>query len=103
MISCNVNNCSHNSTGTCYANSINISGNNVSKCENTCCGSFLDKSSYSNLTNSCSDNSACKTIICNVGTCRYNSGKACKANGIQVNGQNVNLYNETNCSTFKLK
>ena len=103
MISCNVNNCSHNSSGTCCANSINVGGKGVSKAENTCCGSFLDKANYSNLTNSYSSSGTCESISCNAGNCKYNSNESCTAKNIEINGAEVNLYSETNCQTFELK
>ena len=48
-INCNVDNCSHNSTGICYANRIDVGGKGVTDACETCCGSFLDKRQYSRL------------------------------------------------------
>ena len=103
MISCNVNNCSHNSSGTCCANSINVGGAGVSQAENTCCGSFLDKSHYSDLTNSYNSSGVCETITCNARNCKYNSNDVCTAKNVEINGNQANVYSETNCKTFELK
>ena len=40
-INCSVNNCSHNKSGVCYSNRVNIGGLNSSCSKDTCCGSFL--------------------------------------------------------------
>ena len=49
-IGCNVLNCSHNDSGVCYANRISITGKKAHTSNHTCCSSFLDQSTYSNLT-----------------------------------------------------
>lgn len=103
MISCSVNNCSHNSNGSCCANAIRVGGKGVSKAEYTCCGSFLDQANYSNLTNSQTSSGVCESITCEAKNCKHNNNCACTASNIQINGTDVNLYSETNCSTFELK
>ena len=55
-IGCNVLNCSHNDSGVCYANRISITGKKAHTSNHTCCSSFLDQSTYSNLTsNTCTN------------------------------------------------
>ncbi len=100
-INCSVNNCSHNKNGTCYSNRVNMGGKGAAKSVNTCCGSFLDVSNYSTLTNNTNSSGPCDTLVCEVSTCAYNNNKLCSAESISVNGDNVNLYSETNCATFK--
>lgn len=106
-ISCSVTNCAHNCQDTCYANRVNIGGQGAKNTEETCCGSFLDKRHYSILINNASEgknsSNACDCLICDVATCTYNNNKLCNADVIQVSGENVNLYIETKCSTFKQK
>ncbi|GAA3643093.1 DUF1540 domain-containing protein [Asaccharospora irregularis] len=105
-ISCSVMNCSHNDGGTCYANRISINGKKARTSNHTCCSSFLDKSTYSTLTNNTNDDGPCAIIGCNVKTCSYNaSGTVCSLNDINVNSDvgNANLYSETHCSSFKCK
>ncbi len=102
-INCSVNNCSHNDCGVCYANRVNMEGNGAKEACTTCCASFLDEKLYSNLTNNTNAPGKCDCLICEVSTCSYNDNKLCKADSISVTGNNVNVYIETNCDTFKLK
>lgn len=103
-INCSVTNCSHNNENTCYANVINVGGKSAKKDCDTCCASFLDVKLYTGLTSNINEEGTeCTAITCNVGTCTYNSNNLCNADSIDVSGKNVNLYLETNCSTFKTK
>ena len=102
-INCSVNNCSHNEKGACYANRVNVGGKGAKDSCDTCCGSFLDKVHYSKLTNNTNSNGSCDCLVCEVETCGYNNNKLCSAETISVSGNNVNIYTETNCSTFKSK
>ena len=101
-INCSVTNCSHNDETICYANVINVGGKSAKEDSDTCCASFLDAVIYNELTNNINEKgNECRAITCNVGTCTYNSNNLCNADSIDVSGKNVNLYSETNCSTFK--
>ena len=101
-INCSVTNCSHNNENTCFANVINVGGKSAKKDCDTCCASFLDDKHYDHLTSNINEKgNECTAITCNVGTCTYNSNNLCNAESIDVNGKDVNLYSETNCSTFK--
>jgi len=103
-INCDVTNCSHNDERICYANIINVGGKSARSDSDTCCVSFLDSAVYSNLSNNINQKgSPCFGIGCNVHTCVYNSNNLCEADSIHVNGNNVNLYTETNCETFKTR
>lgn len=101
-INCSVSNCSHNKENNCFANVINVGGKSAKKDDDTCCASFLDAVNYSDLTNNINEKGReCSAITCNVGTCTFNSDYLCTAEAIDVSGKDVNLYLETNCSTFK--
>lgn len=101
-INCSVTSCSHNNENTCFANVINVGGKSAKKDSDTCCASFLDSRVYSDLTNNIKEKgNECDAITCNVGTCTYNSNNLCNADSIDVRGKNVNLYSETDCTTFK--
>ena len=41
-IECNVEKCSHNESGCCYADRVNIGGISAKSEEGTCCGSYLN-------------------------------------------------------------
>lgn len=103
-ITCYVGNCSHNDKNVCYANVVNVGGKSAKKDSDTSCGSFLNSTIYSKLTNNVNDQGRqCSAITCNVGTCSYNSNSLCSAKSIKVSGEGVNIYTETNCITFKTK
>ncbi len=104
-INCSVSDCSHNNSGTCYANRVNISGKQAKSIENTACASFLNRSVYSNLTNNTNDSGACSCLCCNVSSCTYNSNNLCSLEDINVSSDSspTNLYTETSCSSFESK
>lgn len=103
MINCSVKNCSHNNDGCCYANRVNIGGMAANTAEKTCCGSFLNESVYSYLTNNAYGHNTCDSLVCNVETCIHNDNCLCKLDSINVNGDNPSLYTETCCSSFESK
>lgn len=100
-INCNVTNCSHNKSNICYSNIVNIKGGKAKDACNTSCGNFLDERDYSTLTNNTNSDGPCDALVCTVQTCVYNKNEACTAENITVNGNNVVVYTEANCSTFK--
>lgn len=102
-INCTVCNCSHNNNGVCYSNRVNIGGMAAKKDCDTCCGSFLDKANYSSLTNNTNSKGCCDCLVCEVSTCTYNNNKLCSADCVSVSGDNVKVYQETHCQTFKAK
>lgn len=100
-ITCDVNNCSHNSSGSCYADRVNIGGEGASVNKETCCGSFLDSRLYSNLTNGASCNGGCTALICKACECTHNKNNICTLESIQVSGGPANIYTETYCASFQ--
>lgn len=102
-IDCSVNNCSHNKSGVCYANRINIGGESASKETDTCCGSFLNKHHYSDLTDNTLTSGSCDVIVCNAQSCAYNENCLCNLDDIQVVGDNPEVYTSTCCASFRNK
>jgi hypothetical protein len=102
-INCTVDNCSHYKEGVCYANRINVGTKGACSSSETCCGSFLDKHHYSTLTNNTYADGPCDCIVCTADHCTYNENKLCTAETIQVDGNNVKLYSEAKCDTFKCR
>lgn len=102
-INCEVTNCSHNKSSACFSKRVNIGGKTAYKEYDTCCGSFLDKKLYSNLTNDTTNNDYCDCLVCNVDSCTHNCNSLCDLNSINISGQNVKIYSQTNCSSFNLK
>lgn len=102
-INCDVNNCSHNKSGVCYSNRVDIGGLNASSACGTCCGSFLNKSLYSDLTNNTNSQGQCDCLICKVESCEHNSNSLCNLESINVSGSNPQIYSETECASFDQK
>lgn len=102
-INCTVDNCSHNKSNSCFSNRVNIGGKTANSECDTCCGSFLDKKLYSDLTNNSNGEGSCDCLVCKVDSCAHNSNNLCNLNSINVSGENVKIYSETNCSSFNLK
>ena len=100
-ISCNVESCSHNKDNVCYANRVNIGGKAADIDKETCCGSFLNKLLYSDLTNNVNSKGSCDTLVCFVNTCRYNCNTLCELQNIEVAGPSAQVYQETKCKSFE--
>ena len=104
-INCDVTNCSHNKSGVCFSNKVDIGGEGANKCCDTCCGSFLDKKLYSTLTNNKNTGGPCDVVVCKVGNCTHNKNTLCNLSSINVtgNGNETNIYSETYCHSFEEK
>ena len=102
-INCNVNNCSHNKSGVCYSNRVDIGGISANSERGTCCGSFLNKSLYSALTNNTNSTMQCDSLICKAENCAYNDNKLCDLKSINVSGSKAQIYAETDCASFNSK
>ena len=103
-IKCNVTNCSHNSGEICHADRVNIGGINASNDSNTCCGSFLNRLLYSDLTNCSSESGTCDCLVCYSKTCKHNENCLCSLEDISVGGgSHTAIYTETCCNSFESK
>ncbi len=102
-INCEVTNCSHNKSGECYANCIDIVGSSAKKENDTSCGSFLDKHHYSELTNNTLSSGSCDYLKCTAETCRFNDNRLCNLDQIAVSGKRAEYYTQTECSSFQLR
>lgn len=99
-INCSATNCSHNKTGVCYSNRVDIGGVTASTERGTVCGSFLNNYEYSNLTNNTNSSGPCDALTCNVISCTHNDNKLCNLDSINVTGAEAHIYTETECSSF---
>lgn len=100
-IACGVCECSHNKSGECYANFVSIVGETAQMDCDTCCSSFMDRVTYTELTDNVISGSSCDTLECKVKTCKHNDAFTCNLDHIKVNGDNVKEYSETNCLSFQ--
>ena len=103
QINCDANSCSHNKSGICYSNSVDIGGLNASSESGTCCDSFSNKALYSVLTNNANSDSHCDSLSCEVGNCTHNANALCNLQSINVSGLSSQTCTETHCSSFDLK
>ena len=102
-INCDVTNCSHNNSGICFSNRVDIGGLSASSERGTCCGSFLNEFLYSTLTNNTNSKGQCDSLTCDVKTCSHNYNKFCDLNSINVSGEGAQIYSQTRCSSFDNK
>lgn len=102
-INCTVDSCSHYNGGICFANRVDIGGGASENATGTCCDSFLNKKNYSRLTNNANSSYSCDTLVCNASQCKYNDNSLCNLSSITVSGNSVQIYSETNCSSFSPK
>ncbi|NME81808.1 DUF1540 domain-containing protein [Clostridium sp. SM-530-WT-3G] len=100
-INCDVCNCSHNKNNVCYSNTVDIGGMSASSDSGTCCGSFLIRSLYGDLTSNTNSSGPCDALICSVETCTHNCNKLCDLQSINVSGSNSQIYSETKCASFE--
>ena len=103
IINCDVNNCSHNKSGVCYSNRVDIGGISANSECGTCCGSFLNKALYSALTNNTNSTKQCDSLICKAENCAHNYNKLCDLQSINVSGSKAQIYAETDCVSFNSK
>jgi hypothetical protein len=102
-IECSATNCSHNKKSICYADRVNIGGKSAEKDIQTCCGSFLNRLLYSDLTSNFNGEGSCDTLVCFVKSCGHNENNLCELNQIQVKGSSAEIYDETLCESFNKK
>lgn len=100
-IRCGAATCSHNRSGVCYANCIDIVGGAANRGLDTACGSFLNKLHYSELTNNILGSGSCDCLKCMVATCRFHSNQLCTLDDIEVSGENAEYYTQTACHSFR--
>ncbi|HWR55969.1 MAG TPA: DUF1540 domain-containing protein [Negativicutes bacterium] len=100
-IDCQVTNCSHNKTGVCYANCVDIAGSSARRDLDTCCGSFLNKLHYATLTDNVLSAGSCDCLKCTVETCTYNQNRLCTLETIQVAGDHAEYHTQTACVSFR--
>lgn len=103
-IMCNVCSCSNNKDGNCYASCVNIGGKGVTNEGGTCCGSYLNKAAYSNLSQYTCQRGENETVSCMSNSCKYNSSGMCSLEKIDVGGNaEAKIYTETQCLSFQDK
>lgn len=99
-LNCNVTSCGNNYDNCCCRRDIKISGENAESSLNTCCSSYVMKSStYANLTSHFYPNPNLH-VVCEVRECKFNSKAACTANEISINPFGQIDVGNTQCASF---
>lgn len=93
-LNCNAHNCAYNNSGTCYAGSIKVVGENANSTSYTKCSTFtlVDNNNLSNITSNYFTTSS--DINCKAKKCNYNSNSTCTAPSVLIN------MNNATCDTF---
>ena len=103
-INCGVQSCSYNQNNDCNAGIIQVGGKGAQACEQTCCGTYLNSASYSNLAQYTCNRGDVKEILCRVDTCVHYQNEQCKLERINVGClEGVDVYTETECQSFESK
>lgn len=102
VLKCYATTCVYNKEQLCSKGNIDVMGENAHLSEDTCCGSFRERSNSSpqnNYTSGC----GCETIQinCKAHHCSYNDNCKCTAAAIQVGGENAKDCQKTKCGTFQ--
>lgn len=101
-VSCGVSSCANNKSGDCFAGVISVGGQNAVRNEQTCCGSYISSTAYSNFGNFTSQNSETDYIACDANTCKHNASNQCTLSNINVGASNAaSNYYETECLSFE--
>lgn len=103
-ISCSVESCSYNGEHQCNAHVIQVGGKGAQSCQNTCCGTYMNRAGYSNLAQYTSNRGEVEEILCRVDTCAYYGDNHCTLSGINMgSSEKVDIYTETQCESFEKK
>lgn len=103
-ISCSVVSCSYNKDHECNAHAVQIGGKGACDYKQTCCGTYLNSASYSNLAQYTENREDVETILCRVDTCAYYGDDHCTLDRIEVgSSERVDIYTETECQSFQKK
>lgn len=114
-LTCNAENCVHNTSGLCTAKNIHINGASAHSAEYTSCSTFAQKGFKNAFTNMFNmnvggeirqlfNNSSIEMkpiISCDAVNCVYNMNKICEASHIQIQGLGALNFTSTSCQSFQ--
>ena len=104
QLKCSAVTCVFNKQELCSRGDIQVTGEQASTADQTCCGSFQERKGES-MTNSCANGCGCETIHvdCEACKCVYNDQRKCNAAQIGISGSNASSSQQTMCGTFSCK
>ncbi len=100
---CSVENCTYNCDRCCCKGDIMVEGRHACRKDDTCCGSFKDRSDMGVFTSAISHPSNTISIDCEADKCIYNTNYKCYADHVDIKGCGADHCGETTCATFKEK
>jgi hypothetical protein len=91
----------YNKDSLCSRGNIEVMGDHATHADETCCGSFRERTE-GRATNSIGDEQGFEKIQinCKAESCTYNSTGNCTASAIDISGNNACTCGETACNTF---
>ena len=103
-LKCSATTCVYNKNELCSKGDINVMGSDAQHSDETCCGSFRERTNES-ATNSVAEGGGKKEIAidCKAGNCTYNEQCKCTAGSIGIAGPGAKDSNDTKCDTFMCK
>lgn len=101
-LDCSVKNCKYNEDNCCCKENIEIDGKTARRSSETCCGSFVERTSDS-MSNSVYEPSKETNVSCKAEDCVHNSNCKCHASNIDISGIKACCCGETECKTFCCK
>lgn len=103
-LKCSATTCIYNKNELCSKGDINVMGDNARQSDETCCGSFRERTSDS-VTNSMTEGTGKKEILidCKAHNCTYNEHCKCTAGSIGIAGAGAKDSCDTKCDTFMCK
>lgn len=104
QLKCSAITCVFNKQELCSRGDIQVTGDQASAPDQTCCGSFQERKG-SGMTASCTEGCGCETIRvdCEACKCIYNEQRKCSASQIGIAGSNATSSQQTMCGTFSCK
>lgn len=96
---CTAETCMYNEDKLCSRGDIEVQGSHANTMDETCCGSFRERTGQGSNCSGC----GCDTIkiTCQAEGCVYNDDKECHAGSIDINGSHAESCKETCCGTFR--
>lgn len=103
-LKCSATTCIYNKDELCSKGDINVMGSEARQSDETCCGSFRERTT-SSATNAMTEGTGKKEILidCKAHNCTYNEHCKCTAGSIGISGPGAKDTQDTKCSTFRCK
>lgn len=99
QLDCSVQNCKYNEDHCCCKDNIQVDGSSARRSNETCCGSFVEKTTDA-VSNMSLEPAKPTNVACKADMCKYNDNRKCHADSIDIQGKNACCCGETECATF---